>query len=89
MTGSYRIRCEHRRDLCESGGHVEIHKAVFQFRHGRAVFVPRAGIDGEDGQHAPVVGGIRVVNRLTEILVGVAEGDGACIRNADEKVGNI
>ena len=75
--------------LGESGSHVEIHQPIFQFRHRCAVLPAHAGVDGENRQHAPVVGGVCVVDGLPEIFVGIAECDRTGVGNADEEIGEV
>src|SRR5712671_3922752 len=66
---------------------VEVHQASVEFGDGRAVFPADSGVQGEAGTHAPVIGDVGVVDRCAKVLVGVAESDGAGVRDAQKKVG--
>ena len=72
-----------------SGSNIKIHQPPMNLGERRTVIPANAGIDGEIGLDPPVVRHIEVVNRLAEILVRVAVGDGAGIRYANEEVGQV
>ena len=71
------------------GGYVEVDEAAVELGEGGAVLPAQAGVDGEVGADAPVVGDEGVVDGLAEVLVGVAEGDGAGVGHAQEEVGEV
>ncbi len=79
----------HRRHRRESARHIEIHQPPKQLRHRRAVVPSHTGIDGQNRQHAPVVGEVERVHRLAKILVRIAKSDAARVRHADQKIRKI
>ncbi len=82
-------RCRGRSRGGKVWSDVEVDEAVLELGDRRTVLPAHAGVDGEVGQDAPVVGRVGVVDGLAEILVGVAERDRAGVRHAEEEVGKI
>src|SRR5439155_5923323 len=56
----------------------------------RRFILPSHSESQRDGRlHMPVVGHVRVGERLPEILVGISKGDGACCGNRNQKIREV
>jgi len=84
-----RIVGHHRRYSRKARSDVQIHQAAIQLGNGSAIFPAHSRVQRELRIDPPIVIDESVVDGLPEILIGVAEGDGAGVRNAQQKIGKV
>ena len=78
-----------RADQGEARRHVQVHQPAEALRDRRFILPPNARIHRQHRAHPPVVGDVCIVGRGAEVLVGVAKGDGARVRDPEQEVRQV
>src|SRR5258707_8331262 len=84
-----RVTRQHRSHSGEARGHIKVHQPLIELSDGRSVLPAYPGVDSQLWPESPVIRQVGIINRLPEVLIGIAVGDRAGVWDAFQEVGEI